>query len=114
MRAAVYTDPLGRYEGREAIQDYLEAGARAFPGRSLETTRLIEEGDTAVAEWTFRATHNGPITRLDGPEIPATGKTVEVPGVTVITVRDGKVRSQHDYFDLVGMMTQLGLMPGTE
>jgi ketosteroid isomerase-like protein len=33
--------------------------------------------------------------------------------VDIITVRDGKVVSQRDYFDLVTLMSQLALMPGT-
>jgi ketosteroid isomerase-like protein len=49
----------------------------------------------------------------DGSEIPPTGKTVELPGVDIITVRDGKVVSQRDYFYVVAMMSQLGLVPGT-
>jgi ketosteroid isomerase-like protein len=49
----------------------------------------------------------------DGTEIPATGKTVEHPGVSILTVRDGMVTSERDYADLVTLMSQLGLMSGT-
>jgi ketosteroid isomerase-like protein len=46
-------------------------------------------------------------------EIPAIGKKVELPGVAVVTVRDGKIASERDYVDMAAMMSQLGLMPGT-
>jgi steroid delta-isomerase-like uncharacterized protein len=95
---AVFVDSTGRYEGREAILAYLEALFKSFDGR-FEPGRVIEEGDTFVAEWTWRATHIGPLAMPDGSAIPATGKTVEVPGVSVITVKDGKLSSQRDYFD---------------
>jgi ketosteroid isomerase-like protein len=49
----------------------------------------------------------------EGTEIPATGKTVGMHGVSVITVRDGKFAIQHHYFDTAAMASQLGLMPGT-
>jgi steroid delta-isomerase-like uncharacterized protein len=110
---AVYTDPTGRYEGRDAILAYLEALDKTFHYGKLETSLLIEEGDTVVAEDIWQATNTGAISMPDGTEIPATGKTVEMHGVSVITVRDGKFASQHHYFDTAAMMSQLGLMPGT-
>jgi steroid delta-isomerase-like uncharacterized protein len=109
----VYTDPFGRFEGREAILAYLEEGDKPFSDHRTETSRIVEEGDTVVVEWTWRATHTGPFTMPDGTEIPATGKTVELPAVSVITVRDGMVASERDYFDGADFMRQLGLMPGS-
>jgi steroid delta-isomerase-like uncharacterized protein len=110
---AVLTDPNGRFEGIDAMMAYLRAVKRAFPDEVIETSRLIEEGDTTVAEWTWRATHSGPFVIPDGNEIPATGKTVDVPGVSVVRVRDGKIASDCDYLDNAAVMSQLGLMPGT-
>jgi hypothetical protein len=48
----VYADPTGGYEGREAIVAYVEPLDGAFPDASIETSRLIEEGETVVAEYT--------------------------------------------------------------
>ena len=111
---AVYSMPrLVVTKGREAIRAFLEAGDKAFPDQTTQTSLVIEEGDIVVAEWTYRGTHTGPLPMPDGTEIPATGKTVELPGVTVAEVRDGKFVSMRDYFDNAAMMTQLGLMPGT-
>jgi steroid delta-isomerase-like uncharacterized protein len=110
---AVYTDPTGRYEGREAIQGYLQQADKPFSDLRMDTTLLIEEGDTVVAEYELTATITGPISMPDGTEIPATGKTLEMYGVSVITVRDGKFAIQHDYYDMAAFMSQLGLMPGT-
>jgi steroid delta-isomerase-like uncharacterized protein len=110
---AVYTDPMGHCEGREAILEYFETADRPFSDISLRTTRLIEERDTVVAEWTWRATNTAPLAMPDGTEIPATRKTVELPGVSVFTVRDGMLASERDYVDIADMMSQLGLTPGT-
>ena len=62
----------------------------AFPDLIGETTVVIEEGDTVMGEWTYRATHSGPFVIADGTEIPATGKTMELNGVTVCQITDGK------------------------
>jgi steroid delta-isomerase-like uncharacterized protein len=110
---AVFVDPTGRYEGREAIRAYVEEAEKPFSNQTNETSLVIEDGDTVVSEWVLRATHATAIALPDGRESPATGKTIELAGVTVLTVRDGKVASEHDYFDMLAVMTQLGLMPGT-
>ncbi len=54
---------------------------------------MIEDGDIVVAEFSFRATHTGPMALPDGTEFPATGNTPEIPGVTVLKIRDGKFAS---------------------
>jgi steroid delta-isomerase-like uncharacterized protein len=110
---AIYTDPTGRYAGREAILAYYKEADKPFSDLRMDTTLLIEEGDTVVAEYTWRGTNTGPLTMPDGTEIPATGKTLEMSGVGIITVRDGTIAEQRDYFDVAAMMSQLGLMPGT-
>jgi ketosteroid isomerase-like protein len=110
---AVHVDTAGRHEGREAIGAYFEEGDKPFTDISMETAQIIEEGDVFVVEWVWRATNTGPLTMPDAMEIPATHKAVELLGVSVSSVRDGKIISQRDYFDNVSMMSQLGLMPGT-
>jgi steroid delta-isomerase-like uncharacterized protein len=110
---ALFVVPNARCEGREAIRAWLEALERPFPDGVTETSRMVEEGDTLVAEYIWRGTNTGPLPMPDGTEIPATGKTMELPGVAVATVRDGKIVNEQDYFDMAAMMSQLGLMPGT-
>jgi steroid delta-isomerase-like uncharacterized protein len=110
---AVFVDPIGRHEGREAIGAYFEEADKPFSHISVETSQLIEEGNVAVAEWVWRATNTAPMLMPDGTEIPATHKPVELPGVSIVSVRDGKISSHRDYFDNASVMSQLGLMPGT-
>jgi steroid delta-isomerase-like uncharacterized protein len=113
---AVYVDPAGRHEGGDAIRTWLDELAPAFSDVRFETSRLIEQGNTVVAEWTNRCTHSGPLAMPDGSVIPATGNALDSPGVTILDIRDGKIVFARDYFDLlVGMslvgMSQLGLLP---
>jgi steroid delta-isomerase-like uncharacterized protein len=114
---AVFTHPSGRYQGHDAIQTYLEGllegAAKPFSDQTMKTSLLIQERDTVVAEWRWLGTNTGPLIMPDGTEIAATGRTVALSGVNVITVRDGKVASERDYVDIASMMSQLGLLPGT-
>ena len=84
-----------------------------FSDGRMETSRVIEDGATVVAEWTGWATNTGPLAMPGGTEIPATGKTIEVSGVSIVMVRDGKIATERDYFDNAALMSQLGLMPGS-
>jgi len=109
----VYVDPLGRYEGPEAVLASWEAGDTAFPGARMQTSRRLEEGDTLVAaEYNWRAAHTGAFDLPDGSQLPASGNNVEYSGLTILTVRDAKFASQRDYFDSAVVMAQMGLMPG--
>ena len=51
------------------------------------------------------------ITMPDGTSIPATGKSFAVSGVETARLRDGKLVGHNVYWDTVGMMSQLGLLP---
>ena len=110
---AVHVDPFGRREGREAIRAWWDERHKAFSDLNIEASLVIEEGDTVVAEWTWRATHTGPMAMPDGTEIPPTGKTLEFPGVDIGEVRDGKFATLRGYFDTTAAMSQLGLIPGS-
>jgi steroid delta-isomerase-like uncharacterized protein len=110
---ALYITPTGRHEGREAIQAAFDAGDKAFPDQTAQTSLVIEDGDIVAAEWTWKGTFTAPMAMPDGTEIAATGKTVELPAVNVATVSGGKFTTMREYYDNAAGMTQLGLMPST-
>ncbi len=96
---AVHVDPVGRREGREAIGTYFADGGEAFSDMSFRSSLLIEDGDTVVTEYMYRATHTGPLTMPDGRVVPPTGNTREFPCVSIIEVREGKIANLRDYYD---------------
>jgi ketosteroid isomerase-like protein len=110
---ALLVEPTGCHKGCEDIMAHFDEVDKPFSDCVLETSTLIEEADTVVAEYTWRATNTGSLTMPDGSEIPAMGKTVELPVVSVITVKDGKIMAERDYADMAGIASQLGLMPNT-
>ena len=107
-----YIDLTGRFEGPEAIRGCYELAGKIFPDDIVEISRVIEEGDTVVLEWRERGTNTGALPMPDGTELPATGKTVEMTGATVSTIRAGKYSALNAYYDSADVMRQLGLMPG--
>lgn len=80
----------------------------AFPDMRFEIVDLVAGDDFAVAEARFSGTHNGVLVTPNG-ELAATGRHVEAPCCLVLRFENGKIVSEHDYFDLAGVNEQLGV-----
>lgn len=95
------------------LREYIENWARAFPDGKIELTNLVVQGDKAVAEFTGRGTHTGP---LKGPtgDLPATQRRVELRCVESYLFRGGKVAELRAYFDSFSIFTQLGVGAGAQ
>jgi steroid delta-isomerase-like uncharacterized protein len=93
-------------KGAEAGVAVVQMFTTAFPDLKLTVTGQYTDGDVSVVEFTATGTHKA---ELEG--IPATGKSVTVQVVDVVTVRDGKAVSEREYYDQLGMMQQLGVIP---
>jgi carboxymethylenebutenolidase len=70
--------------------------------RTVGTDRLVDE-------MVFRFTHDRPVDWML-PGVPPTGRRVEVPLVAIISFRDGKVASEHIYWDQASVLVQVGLL----
>jgi carboxymethylenebutenolidase len=44
------------------------------------------------------------------PGVAPTGKRIEVPHVAIIQFRDGKIESEHIYWDQASVLVQIGLL----
>ncbi|RZP01804.1 MAG: hypothetical protein EVA41_04810, partial [Flavobacteriales bacterium] len=66
---------------------------------------IFGQGDKLVKHWNFKGTHDG-----DFFGIPATGKSLNLSGTTLILMEDGKIKREQNFFDNLDMLTQLGLM----
>ena len=57
----------------------------------------------------FRFTHTATIDWML-PGIAPTGRTVEVPLVAIVQLRDGQVAHEHIYWDQASVLVQIGLL----
>lgn len=101
--------PLGTFHGREAITPFIR-GMHAALSDWLHEVHIEAAGNLVVAEGTWNGTHSGAMRTPQG-EVAATHRRVSVPFVGVIRVRDGRITSLHNYFDQMGFLAQLGLVP---
>ena len=99
--------------GREEMRAHEQQEWEGFPDARVEVRQVIDQGSMAVAEYIWAATNTGPLNLPDGSTLPATGKRIEVPCVTVVEVKDGLVAAERSYWDMMEAFQQLGLLPAT-
>jgi len=102
-----YAEPL---RGRDAIEKDISDFFRTFPDMSMEESTVLGTGDRFAVEVTGRGTHMG---QLEGPSgtIEPTNKSVDFRGAMFVrTNSDGLITEERRYFDMAGIMGQLGLL----
>ena len=98
----------GQPAGREGVKFFVTAMRDAFPDISLKSIEpMLTDGDLEAAQSVLTGTHEG---ELMG--VAATGKTVEINSIDIIRVEDGKVAEHWGITDTMGLMQQLGAIPG--
>jgi steroid delta-isomerase-like uncharacterized protein len=96
--------------GPEQAIGFLKAFWEALPDAHIIARNQVAEGDTIALEGTLTGTHTGTFRAPQG-DIPATGNRIELRYAAVKKVRDGKVASEHLYFDQLDFLQQLGVLP---
>jgi steroid delta-isomerase-like uncharacterized protein len=76
-------------------QAAVHAEKKAFPDLKMTVTLIVAEGDLVTAVWVFRGTHSG--SGYDG--LPPTGVKLELRGITVWRIVDGRIREEWTSFD---------------
>jgi ketosteroid isomerase-like protein len=111
---AVYESPGRVLRGPDEIVAYVDEVRAAFPDISWEGLHKHEAGNVAIDEGYFTGTNTGTMTRGDGGAIPATGKSVRCRDCDIATVENGVITSHRVYFDMLDLLTQLGLVPAPD
>ena len=95
--------------GLEAVGQWVAMLAAAFPDRQISIDDVIAEGDRVVVRSTLSGTHQG---EMQG--IPATGKSVTQPSITIFRLANGKIVEGWLAADNLSMMQQLGVIPAPQ
>ena len=92
-----------------AKDDFLAVSAlfaTAFGDSDTRFEDQIADRDTVVTRWLWRITH-----RAAFQGIPATGRRVAIPGVTINRFAGGQIAEQWVSFDRIALLEQLGALP---
>jgi steroid delta-isomerase-like uncharacterized protein len=95
--------------GMEVVEQWLAAFATAFPDGYTIIEDMVAEDDQVVARTVFNGTHKA---EMQG--IPATGKAISMPGITIFRLDNGKIAEGWLVNDNLRMMQLLGIIPGPQ
>ena len=99
--------PYAVVSGLAALADLSALREVAFSNVVIMFRGLDEVGNKAFAEWLVEADHTGPLVLAEDAVLDATGRHVQLAGVTVADFRGGKIRSFRTYFDDVSLIEQI-------
>jgi steroid delta-isomerase-like uncharacterized protein len=103
----VYHDPASGedWHGPESVKQCATMLRAAFPDLHYSVEDQIAEGDKVVTRYTASGTHQSELM-----EIAPTGNRVEITGISITRIEDGKIEEIWENYDTLGMMQQLGVV----
>ncbi len=99
-------DPDGEDIDRDAHLWGAGAFFIAFPDGRIEIDDMIAEDDRVAVRWSFTGTQRGPL-----DELPATGAEVELTGISIHRIEDGRVAETWEASNTLLFLQQLGVIP---
>lgn len=93
---------------RDGVLQLFRAYLAAFPDMRMEPEDVLQDGDSVVARVRATGTHRG-----DFMGMPPTGRAIDVQLIDIMRIgEDGRAHEHWGVFDALGMLQQLGAIPG--
>jgi steroid delta-isomerase-like uncharacterized protein len=102
--------PLGILRGGAQIGAFFRELFAAFPDLETTVTRLAAGQNEVAVEWRM----SGNFTGEPFQGIEATGRPVELRGIDLIEIEDGKNVSNTAYYDGMAFAREIGLLPAQD
>jgi len=91
---------------RVAFEQFVSGVTNGMPGYTYEIHDQIAQGDVVANRVTWRGVHSG---NMAG--VPATGRSIELRGINMFRVNDGRIVEQWAELDMLGLLQQIGAIP---
>ena len=92
----------GDLVGIEACKEFYLNYLNGFSDIEWTIVDAFGQGNKLIKHWNFKGKHTG-----DFFGIPATGNSLNLSGTTIVTMREGRIAKEHDFFDMKSMLDQL-------
>lgn len=117
LAAELYTDDYvgidmtaqARVQGPAGVTARLERIYRALPDLQFRAYETILENSQLALHWCVCGTQRGVLLN-----IPPTGQTIQINGVSFLTLQDGKIKRAVHLWDMAAVLRTLGLLPELE
>ena len=105
----VYHDgPPGLLPGPDGVKEWAIMIRNGFPDIRITEEDFVAEGDKVACRFVAHATHGG-----EFMGVPATRKQVNVSGIDIMRIADGKIVEHWATVDTLGIMQQIGAVPSS-
>jgi steroid delta-isomerase-like uncharacterized protein len=92
--------------GPEGAMEFVPRLRLAFPDFQFSILDQLAEADKVATRWTIRGTHEGEFQGM-----PPNGKRIEMTGITIFRIANGRLIEGWTNEDVLGMLQQLGAVP---
>lgn len=93
--------------GRDGLKEAITRVSAGISDARMTIEDVIAEGDRVAVRLTSSAAHTGEFMGM-----PPSGKRYEIGEIHIFRLRDGRVAEHWHQADFLGMMNQLGAVPG--
>jgi steroid delta-isomerase-like uncharacterized protein len=105
----VQINAAGNIVGIADFKAYYQNFLTGFSDIKFTVEDAFGQGNKIVKHWRFEGKHTG-----DFFGIPATGNMVNIDGVTLVLMKNGRIAQEQDFMDNGVLMQQLGLVSNSE
>lgn len=92
--------------GLDGLKDVIRAMRAGFPDIVFSIQEQIAEDNKVASRFEWTGTHQGEFLG-----IPPTGRPVQVWGIVIDRLEDGRIKDTRIIMDTLGLMAQLGVFP---
>ena len=94
--------------GIEAMNNVIVTCRAAFHGLNVTIEDIMADEDKVTARFTARGIHKGEFMGL-----PPTEKAITMTGIEIFRIKEGKIAELWGEANLMGLLQQLGILPGS-
>lgn len=92
--------------GSEAVKGFLGAFRAGFPDLNMTVEDVFAEDNNVAVRWRVRGTHTADLFGIE-----PTGKQMNVAGISIFRIANGKIAEDRVSEDSLGLMQQIGVIP---
>jgi steroid delta-isomerase-like uncharacterized protein len=98
--------PMMEVHGPAEFKQLVATYRAAYPDVHLTVEDIFGFGDRMAVRWVSRGTHLGAMMG-----VPPSGNRIEIMGISLFRIENGKVAEEWEGFDTLKMMQQIGAIP---
>ncbi|NDJ63105.1 MAG: ester cyclase [Chloroflexi bacterium] len=96
-------------QGPDGVAEMVRTWHAAMPDGRMTVDDIVTEGDLSMIRMTWEGTHTGAF-----GDIPASNKRIKVTSIGIDRVVNGKITEGWGELDMMGMLMQMGAIPGPD